>query len=220
MPLWLVINSNMHTSRLSFRIEIFHIVVCMIRRFISFLGSMFAWCMCDRRAHDVVDISPGCAQSEFSGIFLSLISIRFDAELKEVPNEARPRVDVRLVTPRGPSASTLESLEKALQTVGRAIICAQFFASFSLSPLEIERAFQSVRLFETFYSSEINLLARAIETVHFNDKECIYRQGDPGDYYYLILKGRVNCQMQVCLRFVCLVITVTPSHRVPRHHKM
>ena len=68
-------------------------------------------------------------------------------------------------------------------------------------PLEIERAFQSVRLFETFYSSEINLLARAIETVHFNDKECIYRQGDPGDYYYLILKGRVNCQMQVCIRY-------------------
>jgi CRP-like cAMP-binding protein len=54
-------------------------------------------------------------------------------------------------------------------------------------------------LFETFYSTEISLLARAIETVHFNDKECIYRQGDPGDYYYLILKGRVNCQMQVCV---------------------
>jgi hypothetical protein len=70
-----------------------------------------------------------------------------------------------------------------------------------LPHLEIERAFQSVRLFETFYSSEINLLARAIETVHFNDKECIYRQGDPGDYYYLILKGRVNCQMQVCIRY-------------------
>ncbi len=48
-----------------------------------------------------------------------LMSIRFDAELKEVPNEARPRGDVRLVTPRGPSASTIESLEKALQTVGR-----------------------------------------------------------------------------------------------------
>lgn len=134
MPLWLVNNSNMHTSRLSFRIEIFHIVVCMIRRFISFLGSMFAWCMCDRRAHDVVDISPGCAQSEFSGIFLSLISIRFDAELKEVPNEARPRVDVRLVTPRGPSASTLESLEKALQTVGRANhLCPVFFFIFTFS---------------------------------------------------------------------------------------
>jgi CRP-like cAMP-binding protein len=65
-----------------------------------------------------------------------------------------------------------------------------------------------VRLFETFYSSEINLLARAIETVHFNDKECIYRQGDPGDYYYLILKGRVNCQMQVCLHYLYYVITL------------
>ena len=75
-------------------------------------------------------------------------------------------------------------------------------------PLEIERAFQSVRLFETFYSSEINLLARAIETVHFNDKECIYRQGDPGDYYYLILKGRVNCQMQVWMRSPFSVISL------------
>jgi len=71
---------------------------------------------------------------------------------------------------------------------------------------EIERAFQTVRLFETFYSSEINLLARAIETVHFDDKECIYRQGDPGDYYYLILKGRVDCQMQVCAGFSISVI--------------
>ena len=49
-----------------------------------------------------------------------------------------------------------------------------------------------MRLFETFYSSEINLLARAIETVQFNDKDCIYRQGDPGDFYYLILKGRTS----------------------------
>jgi CRP-like cAMP-binding protein len=84
------------------------------------------------------------------------------------------------------------------------VLCFDSF-SFRLSPSpEIERAFQTVRLFETFYSSEINLLARAIETVHFNDKECVYRQGDPGDYYYLILKGRVDCQMQVCVVFRCL----------------
>ena len=54
------------------------------------------------------------------------MSIRFDAELKEVPNEARPRGDVRLVTPRGPSASTIESLEKALQTVGRTTFLLHF----------------------------------------------------------------------------------------------
>ena len=145
-----------------------------------------------------------------NSIIVWLISIRIDAELKEVHGETRPRGDVCLVTPKGPSASTLESLEKALQTVGRIcfLLCLRhFFDSFSFrlppSP-EIERAFQTVRLFETFYSSEINLLARAIETVHFNDKECVYRQGDPGDYYYLILKGRVDCQMQVCVFFRCL----------------
>jgi CRP-like cAMP-binding protein len=86
---------------------------------------------------------------------------------------------------------------------------SRFFLFMSPVSPEIERAFQSVRLFETLYSSEINLLARAIETVHFNDKECIYRQGDPGDYYYLILKGRVNCQMQVCLYSICPDISLT-----------
>lgn len=55
--------------------------------------------------------------------------IRCNAELKEVQNEVRPKGDVRLVTPRGPSASTIESLAKALQTVGNAL-CAVDFVGF------------------------------------------------------------------------------------------
>ena len=116
-----IIDSHTQTFCSCFRKADFQSLSCMARAFKSFLSSMFAWCMCDRRAHDTGENSPGCAKINN---FLKctsppLMSIRFDAELKEVPNEARPRGDVRLVTPRGPSASTIESLEKALQTVGR-----------------------------------------------------------------------------------------------------
>jgi hypothetical protein len=71
-------------------------------------------------------------------------SIRFDAELKEVPDESRPRVDVRLVTPRGPSASTLESLEKALQIVGRTrcFIPAPFSTSLNLLSQKLKEPFK------------------------------------------------------------------------------
>ena len=71
-----------------------------------------------------------------NSIIVWLISIRIDAELKEVHGETRPRGDVCLVTPKGPSASTLESLEKALQTVGRIcfLLCLLHLLRFILVP--------------------------------------------------------------------------------------
>jgi hypothetical protein len=82
--------------------------------------------MCDRRAPNAEGNLPECVALTNSLVLMyspSRISIRLDAELKEVQSEARPRGDVRLVTPRGPSASTIESLEKALQTVGKIFVC-------------------------------------------------------------------------------------------------
>jgi hypothetical protein len=63
-------------------------------------------------------------------VFLFTISTRRDSELKDVQNEVRPKGDVRLVTPRGPSASTIEGLEKALQTIGKTCLL-RFFLFFA-----------------------------------------------------------------------------------------
>ena len=91
----------------------------MTKLLFAFLKSMFAWCMCDRRAPNAGENSPECVENHLNFMrYIFDAPIRCNAELKEVQNEVRTRGDVRLVTPRGPSASTIESLEKALQTVG------------------------------------------------------------------------------------------------------
>ena len=106
--------------------------------FVEFLKSMFAWCMCDRRAPNAGDNLPGCVRDSLKFCAHQITSdqlfpARSEAELKEVPNENRPRGDIRLATPRGPSASTIESLEKALQTVGTFCFVSLSFAFAFLS---------------------------------------------------------------------------------------
>ena len=66
-----------------------------------------------------------------------LLPARLEAELKDVPNENRSRGDIRLATPRGPSASTIESLEKALQTVGTAISVVFLSSCFAFCVFEL-----------------------------------------------------------------------------------
>ena len=102
----------------------------MTKLLFAFLKSMFAWCMCDRRAPNAGENSPECVENHLNFMrYIFDAPIRCNAELKEVQNEVRTRGDVRLVTPRGPSASTIESLAKALQTVGNAL-CAVDFVGF------------------------------------------------------------------------------------------
>jgi CRP-like cAMP-binding protein len=51
---------------------------------------------------------------------------------------------------------------------------------------------QKVDIFENLTIEELQKIAQITETEHYNDDEYLFRQGDPGNYAYIIVSGKVE----------------------------
>jgi len=51
---------------------------------------------------------------------------------------------------------------------------------------------QKVDIFQNLSIEELHRIAQITETEHYDDEEYIFRQGDPGNYAYLIVSGKVE----------------------------
>lgn len=51
---------------------------------------------------------------------------------------------------------------------------------------------QKVDMFEHLTISELQKIAEITETDHYNDEELLFRQGDPGNYAYIVVSGKVE----------------------------
>jgi len=51
---------------------------------------------------------------------------------------------------------------------------------------------QKVDMFEHLTVSELQKIAQITETENYNDEEFLFRQGDPGNYAYIIVSGEVE----------------------------
>jgi CRP-like cAMP-binding protein len=51
---------------------------------------------------------------------------------------------------------------------------------------------QKVDMFEHLTVSELSKIAQITETDHYNDEEFLFRQGDPGNYAYIVVSGQVE----------------------------
>jgi len=51
---------------------------------------------------------------------------------------------------------------------------------------------QKVDMFEHLTVSELQKIAQITETDHYNDEEYLFRQGDPGNYAYIVVSGAVE----------------------------
>lgn len=51
---------------------------------------------------------------------------------------------------------------------------------------------QRVDIFENLSIEELHKIAQITETEHYTDDEYLFRQGDPGNYAYIVVSGRVE----------------------------
>jgi CRP/FNR family cyclic AMP-dependent transcriptional regulator len=51
---------------------------------------------------------------------------------------------------------------------------------------------QKVDMFEHLTVPELQKIAHITETDHYNDEEYLFRQGDPGNYAYIVISGEVE----------------------------
>lgn len=51
---------------------------------------------------------------------------------------------------------------------------------------------QKVDIFQNLSIEELQKIAQIAETEHYQDDEYLFRQGDPGNYAYIIVSGRVE----------------------------
>jgi CRP-like cAMP-binding protein len=51
---------------------------------------------------------------------------------------------------------------------------------------------QKVDMFEHLTVSELQKIAQITETDSYNDEEFLFRQGDPGNYAYIVVSGKVE----------------------------
>ena len=62
-------------------------------------------------------------------------------------------------------------------------------------------------IFEHATVEQLGRIAGLMEEVHFEPGETIFKEGEPGDAFYLLLSGRVFIER------ICVIIRPTPGYR-------
>lgn len=90
-----------------------------------------------------------------------------------------------------PRAATIRSAEPCtLWTLDRVFFRKAMVTSSSNQNVQLSQFLSNVELFETIGVQKLNQLARSLTKVTFDDGQYIIKQGDIGNQFYVISKGK------------------------------